>query len=96
LSTGGSVPERATAPLAGPTEGPLVLAAAALTDGNAVAAQDVDRADGRVAAPVEGPGGGDLEEVDDPAAVVLLQGDQAIEVGGEDLGGEQVACRAVG
>jgi hypothetical protein len=39
-----------------------------------VAAQDVDRPDGGMAAPVEGPRGRDREVVDGPSAFVLLHG----------------------
>jgi hypothetical protein len=51
---------------------------------------------GGMAPPVERSCRGDFEVVDDPPAVVLLEGGQAVEVGRDHLVGEQRPCRAVG
>jgi len=53
-----------------------------------VGAQDLDRADGGVAAPLQRAHRGDLRVVDGPAAVGLLHGGQPVQLGIDDRGAE--------
>ena len=72
------------------------LAAAAAAELRPLAAEHGDRVDGRVAAPVELARRRARDEVDGPAAVLLLAGGEPVEIGLDDGGVEQRAGRASG